>query len=85
MFVSGYASGDLTEDDEALMLERALLHAAHAHVDKVVVLNSVESMNYVPVIGRSGEGHRQGPLQGRIVEIVTDRRDMSAFCPYHIT
>ena len=55
VFVSGYASGDLTEDDEALMLERALLHAAHAHVDKVVVLNSVESMNYVPVIGRSGE------------------------------
>lgn len=35
-------------------LEKVLLEAAHAHVDKVVILSSIESMNYVPAIGTGG-------------------------------
>lgn len=54
VFVSGYVDGGKGLDNECRDLERTFLQAAHAHVNKVIILTSVESQNYIPVIGTSG-------------------------------
>ena len=54
VFVSGYADGGAGQDNEPQKLEQTLLQAAHAQVDKVIILSSVESQNYVPSIGTGG-------------------------------
>ena len=51
IYVSGYADGGTGMVNEVLKLEQMLLQSSRAHVDKVIVLSSIESMNYVPVIG----------------------------------
>ena len=53
-FISGYVDGGEGFYGEMNDLEKVLLEAAHAHVDKVVILSSIESMNYVPAIGTGG-------------------------------
>ena len=54
IYVSGYADGGTGMVNEVLKLEQVLLQSSRAHVDKVIVLASIESMNYVPVIGNGG-------------------------------
>ena len=47
IYVSGYADGGTGMVNEVLKLEQVLLQSSRAHVDKVIVLSSIESMNYV--------------------------------------
>lgn len=54
IFVSGYVDGKNGLENEGKSLEQTLLQAAHAHVDKVIVLASIESQNYVSVMGSGG-------------------------------
>ena len=53
-FVSGFADGGEGMYGEIQELEKTLLQCAHEHVNKVVVLSSIESINYVPSIGKNG-------------------------------
>ena len=53
-FISGYVDGGDGFYGEMNVLEKLLLEAAHAHVDKVIILSSIESRNYVPAIGAGG-------------------------------
>lgn len=51
LFVSGYIDGGNGYPDELHELEKALLQAAHSHVDKFIFLSTEQSQNYVPVTG----------------------------------
>ena len=64
IYVSGYADGGTGMVNEVLKLEQVLLQSSRAHVDKVIVLSSIESMNYVPVIGNGGAEMGEGLLSG---------------------
>ena len=54
IFVSGYVDGGKGIANEPQNLERTFLQAVHAHVDKVIVLTSIETQNYIPVVGTGG-------------------------------
>ncbi len=52
LFVSGFVDGRDDDADETGGLEKALLQAIHAHVDKFILFSSEESQNYVSVVGK---------------------------------
>lgn len=54
IFVSGYVDGKQGFSGETQLLEKILHSAATAHIDKFVLLSSIESMNYMPVMSKGG-------------------------------
>lgn len=54
IFISGYTDGGEGFFGEIQELEKVLLQAADAHVEKAVILSSIESLNYVPAAVTGG-------------------------------
>jgi len=65
-YVSGYCDGGEGSFGEAQMLEQTMLECRSAGVDKVILLSTVESRNYLEQYGQSGEGIKKEYPSSRV-------------------
>lgn len=54
-YVSGYADGGEELFGESQWLERIMMECRRSRVDKLIMLSTVDSQNFLPRIGRNGE------------------------------